>query len=352
MPSAMPQPSALKLSICITTFNRATFIGTTLESILAQLTSDCEVVVLDGASTDDTGRIVSEYARRSNRLRYVRQETNNGIDRDYDGAVEIARGEYCWLMTDDDIMMPGAVAAVLQALQRNLSVIVINAELRDFSLSKVVQARWLDFDADRVYGPGEMDRLFVDVDGWLNCHCFVIKREIWLAREKERYYGSFLVYLGVVFQESLPEEALVIAEPLVSYRRGNTHTYSAQNSAMIWDMWPSIVESLAISESTKRKVYNAQPWRHFWELLLYRGLGYYSLTEYRRWIRPRLRARREKLMPAFIALLPGAPLNALLVFYYSMIGRSHGLMQRDLLLQELRESRFHFRNWRRFQHEL
>jgi abequosyltransferase len=47
----MPQPTAIKLSICITTLNRAAFIAATLDSILAQVTADCEVVVLDGGST-------------------------------------------------------------------------------------------------------------------------------------------------------------------------------------------------------------------------------------------------------------------------------------------------------------
>ncbi|MBM0108862.1 glycosyltransferase family 2 protein [Steroidobacter sp. S1-65] len=346
------QSSAPKLSMCITTFNRAQFIGATLESILGQSTNECEVVVVDGASTDDTPHVVSAYVRRYRSLRYIRQETNNGIDRDYDAAVEVARGEYCWLLTDDDIMMPGAIAAVLEALQRDPSLVIVNAELRDFELRSILQARWLNFESDRVYGPGELDRLFVEIDGWLNCHFFIIRREIWRKREREPYYGSLLLYLGVIFQDSFPAETLLIARPCISYRRGNMHTFSPRISEIIWNKWPSIAESLPISKETRRRVFNVEPWRHLRELLMWRGRGYYSFAEYRQWVLPRVRSPRARLIATLVALLPGVLVNTLLMLYYSIPGRSHGLMQRDLVLRELEDSRFHLRNWLPFQREM
>jgi abequosyltransferase len=97
-------PSSLKLSICITTFNRGPYIAATLDSIMPQIDDHCEVVILDGGSTDDTERVVTEYTHRYERLRYIRQATNNGFDRDLERAVELARGEYCWLTSDDDLL--------------------------------------------------------------------------------------------------------------------------------------------------------------------------------------------------------------------------------------------------------
>lgn len=55
------QSPDIKLSICIGTFNRSAFIGATLESIVSQATSECEIVVSDNASNDDTWKVVSEY---------------------------------------------------------------------------------------------------------------------------------------------------------------------------------------------------------------------------------------------------------------------------------------------------
>lgn len=340
----MPQPDHCKLSICISTFNRAAFIGATLESIIVQATSNCEIVVLDGGSTDDTQRVVANYVRRCDRLRYIRQDTNNGVDRDYDHAVELARGEYCWLMSDDDLLKPGAITAVLNALYRDLSLIVVNVEFKDVCMTTVTLPSYLDFVSDRVYRPGEMDRLFEDTRILLiYLGCVVFKRAIWLPRERARYYGSLFIHVGVIFQERLPGETLVIAEPLISYRTGNVHTFSPRLFEINMFDWPSMVWSLPLSESAKRKVCHAEPWRSLQQLLLYRAIGWYSLALYRSCIRPRVRSLPETLVPAVVAMLPGVLANALSVFYYSFAGRD-----RRMWLQVLRESRFHMRNWRKF----
>src|ERR1700681_780958 len=121
----------IELSICISTRNRCQYIGATLDTIIPQITDDCEIVVLDGASTDNTSQIVSEYAERCRQLRYVRLDENHGIDQDYDLTVGSARGKYCWLTADDDFMKPGAINAVLSALRRGFCLVIVNTEVCD-----------------------------------------------------------------------------------------------------------------------------------------------------------------------------------------------------------------------------
>lgn len=345
-----PATQSLKLSICITTLNRAEFIGATLESILAQATKDCEVIVLDAGSSDDTERVVSEYARRFGCLTYIQQGTNNGIDRDYDSAVKLASGEYCWFMTDDDPLKPGAVSAVLSALNRHPSVVIMNVELRDVTLRRVVQPRWLDVASDCVYEPEEGDRLFVDLGERLwYIGGFIIRRSIWLDRERDPYLGSWFVYVGVIFQRRLPGATIVISRPFITFRLGNTHTFSPRLFEIIWFAWPSLVWSLAVSEAAKKKVCSIEPWRNSRELLLYRGLGCYSLNEYRTLIRPRLRGGYESWVASLIAVFPGVVANALLVLYYSLSKqRYHGWRQPSMMLYMLAASRFHFRRMKVF----
>lgn len=340
------QPT-LKLSICITTFNRGSFIGATLDSILPQLTDECEVVILDGGSTDDTQQVMSKYSHAHRQLRYIRQESNNGFDEDCDRVVELARGEYCWLMTDDDLLRPGAIGAVLSELRADLSLIIVNTENMDFTMSRVLQPRWIDIQSDRVYGPNDMDRLVLETGDILQyLGCQVIRRAIWLQRERKRYYGSMFINIGVIFQAPLPGDALVIAKPYVSYRRCNTHAWLPKVIEIVWFEWPALVRTLGISEAAKRKMGSAEPWRSFQELLLWRGMGFYSLAEYRRLLGPRLRSVRERLIPTLVALIPGALAYAMVMIHYSTIGSSYRGMASNVMLAELRESRFHFQNWR------
>jgi glycosyltransferase involved in cell wall biosynthesis len=124
------------LSICIATFRRGAFIGETLGNLLAQATPDVEVLVLDGGSPDNTAMVVRSFQEAHPGLRYIRQETNLGVDRDYDRAVELARGEYCWLMSDDDLVKPGTVRRVLDACRNGYGLVIVNSEVRSIDFSE------------------------------------------------------------------------------------------------------------------------------------------------------------------------------------------------------------------------
>lgn len=305
----------VRLSICIATFNRAAFLGEAINSITAQAQSDYEIVISDNASTDNTEQVALQHTCRSDRVRYVRQNSNVGADRNYDKAVQAARGEYCWLMGDDDLIKPGAIARVLGALSADLSLIVVNGEFRDHSMKKVLQRRFRQLKADRMYEREEMDSLFVDLDDLAACvSSIIVKRTMWLERDREKYFDSWFIHVGVIFQERLPGRALVIAEPLFSYRMGNSHSFKLGDVWYVY--WPLLVESLALSSWAKRKVRTAEPWSHPGWLLVLRGLDHYSLKEYHQWIRPRLPRARQRLVPKIIALLPGVLVNAALVAYY------------------------------------
>ena len=106
------------LSICIPIYNFAKFIPETLNSILGQDGgTEVQIVILDGASTDNTAEILAGYERKHPNIKYVRQTQKGGIDRDMAKSVEPATGDYCWLFSGDDIMRPGALRRALNEIQ-------------------------------------------------------------------------------------------------------------------------------------------------------------------------------------------------------------------------------------------
>lgn len=331
-----PRP---KLSICIATFNRATFLRETLRSIVPQMTGECEIVVSDNASTDTTEQVVAEWRELFANLRYVKQETNRGLDRNFDCAVQRARGEYCWLFPDDDLLKPGAVARVLAELkhERKPSLVVVNMEFRNSDLSQVLRSSGMSISSDQLYEAADLDRIFLDLDAArLYIGSLVIHREVWLSREREIYYDSLCCHVATIFQKPLPGVTLAIAQPLITYRMGNELSYSADLSDAWLGKWPALVESLALSRETKRKLGSAEPWSHPGLLLLLRARDLYSLREYRLWIRPKLAKGWDRLVASAIAILPGVLVNSLFVTYYLVRGDA-------LRLFMLRLSRFHLR---------
>lgn len=269
------------LSICIATYNRASFIGETLESIIPQLDDDVELLVVDGASTDNTEDVVRKYAQKESRISYIRLSAKGGVDQDYDRSVELARGEYCWLFTDDDLLKPGAVAAVKAALKKGYDLVVVNAEVRDRELSIVLGRRRIIMQDNKAYAPSSMEHLFIDALDYLSfIGAVVMRRSIWLSRERELYFGTEFVHVGVIFQKPLPGPALIIAEPYIIIRFGNGQW--TPRSFDIWMFkWPKLVWSFKdISDGAKLSVTRREPWRNFKKLIIQRSEGGYNLLSY------------------------------------------------------------------------
>lgn len=122
---------APRLSICIPVFNFGAFLGETLDSILPQATTEVEILVVDGASTDNTQEIVAARAATCTQLRYVKLEKRGGIDADLAVSVALARGQYCWLFSGDDIMRPHAIRHLLEWLRENHDVYICKHTICD-----------------------------------------------------------------------------------------------------------------------------------------------------------------------------------------------------------------------------
>jgi glycosyltransferase involved in cell wall biosynthesis len=207
------------LSICIATYKRAAFIAETLQSIVEQLTPEVEVVIVDGASPDDTPEVVARIAARCPALRYYRENENSGADGDYDKAVGYAEGEYCWLMTDDDVLIHGAIRRVLEALGERPNLVVVNAEVRNVDLTANLESPRLNVVADLAFDANEREEFFIRTMNYLSfIGGVVIRRDAWLARNRASYYGSLFIHVGVIFQSPAIENTKVIAQPLIAIR--------------------------------------------------------------------------------------------------------------------------------------
>ena len=127
----------IRLSICIPTYNYGKFIGQTLDSLLPQATSEVEVIVLDGGSTDNTAGEVAARQRNYPQLSYHHQNFRGGIDRDIEKVVSLAHGQYCWLFSADDIMLPDSVAKVLGAIESNYDIYLYEHDLCNLEMEPI-----------------------------------------------------------------------------------------------------------------------------------------------------------------------------------------------------------------------
>jgi abequosyltransferase len=313
------------LSICIATYNRGRFISETLDSIVSQLRPGVEVVVVDGASPDDTAAVVSEYASRFPTVRYFREDENSGVDGDYDKAVEYARGEYCWLATDDDLLAPTAVDRVLEALATGaVDLLMVDSEIRDATLTRTLKARRLGFAGEKTYAAADADAFLADTGDALSfIGGTVVRRQLWLTRQRKPYLGSLFIHVGVVYQSPAIDRVKVLGEPLVRIRLGNAMW--RPRSFEIWAFkWPALIWSFdALGDDAKRRVTSREPWRHLVWLMHFRALGAYSFAEYRKYFADR-KVGLWRLVLVLAAVCPGQLANFAGVCILALLGKGGG----------------------------
>jgi glycosyltransferase involved in cell wall biosynthesis len=105
------------ISVIIPAFNASACIREALYSLLQQQFTLFEVLVVDGASKDNTVEIVKEFAARDNRVRFI-SEKDAGIYDAMNKGVRLAAGEWLYFLGADDVLhnvqVLKSVAPVLQ----------------------------------------------------------------------------------------------------------------------------------------------------------------------------------------------------------------------------------------------
>lgn len=308
-------PNNIKLSICIATFNRANFIAETLDSIVSQLNDKVELVIVNGCSPDHTDEVVTPYLNLHPHIRYFKEDVNSGIDGDYDKAMQYAQGEYCWLMTDDDLVKPGAVNQILKRLQSPCDLLVLNAEITNVDFSKILDSRLIKKTGDQTYTLADKDSFLAEMGHGLSfIGCVVISKQKWLSRDRAAYFGTFFVHVGVIFQRPLLENIAYLSEPLITIRYGNA-MWTPRGLEIWLFKWPDLIWSFPdFSDTAKAAVCPTSQTRNLkimQRLFFYRATGAYSYAQYKRFFSQASNSSIQKCLLISIAMIPPVLANIL-----------------------------------------
>lgn len=225
--------SNVKLSVAIPTYNGAKYIRDGLNSIISQIDGmedTIEIVVSDNASIDRTPEIVQEYQNRyPDLISYYRNQENVGFDRNVNLAVKRSKGEYVWLLSDDDTLRSNSISIFLNKLHRykDLSVVFLNYSECDVNLKECSCRIRPDIHRDVYCADGN---IFSQKSKFLFglISSLVIKKCEWDAANIEKYIGSGWVHIGAIIEILKNKQALIISDKMVNFRSGNPRWYSGE----------------------------------------------------------------------------------------------------------------------------
>lgn len=195
------------VSVIMPSYNTARFIGSTIESVLAQTYTNFEIIIVDDCSTDDTDKIVGSFDDR--RIKYLKNEVNGGAAVCRNRALREAKGEYIAFLDSDDLWEKDKL---------ELQIAFMKEKDAGFSYTEY---REIDEDSSllgrRVSGPSVISKRGMYRYCWPGCLTVMYDaRRVGLIQIKDiKKNNDYAMWLKVARKE----KCHLLALPLARYRR-------------------------------------------------------------------------------------------------------------------------------------
>lgn len=108
----MPQ-----ISVIIPSYNRANLLKDAILSVLNQTYQNFELIIVNDCSKDNTKNIVKTF--RDQRVIYLENEKNKGVSASSNIGIKKARGEYIFILNDDDLIVPWGLEELIKKIKQS-----------------------------------------------------------------------------------------------------------------------------------------------------------------------------------------------------------------------------------------
>jgi glycosyltransferase involved in cell wall biosynthesis len=104
------------VSVIIPAYNIEDYIGRCLDSVLSQTYKNLEIIGIDDGSSDRTGEILDNYAKKDRRIKVIHKE-NGGVSSARNKGIEAAEGDYIGFIDGDDLIEPEMYKTLVDLLE-------------------------------------------------------------------------------------------------------------------------------------------------------------------------------------------------------------------------------------------
>ena len=116
----------MTVSVIVPIYNTEKYLGPCIQSILNQTYNDLQIILIDDGSTDKSGEICDEYAKKDNRI-VVRHINNSGVSKARNTALDIVTGDYIAFVDSDDTIRPDMYESLLE-IAENLDTDIVTSD--------------------------------------------------------------------------------------------------------------------------------------------------------------------------------------------------------------------------------
>lgn len=192
----------MTLSIIIPIYNVADSLRRCVDSVLAQRISDCELLLVDDGSTDESGAIADEYAAKHANIRSF-HKPNGGLSDARNFGLQHAVGRYVTFVDSDDEVAADTYAPLLDTLAKHA----------EYDIIEFTMLQKPGLPDETLFCPGE--HVFDDALDWLAYkgteHCWVCNKIF-----KRELFDNVRFPIGKKFEDMLTHIELIKQRPCIA----------------------------------------------------------------------------------------------------------------------------------------
>jgi teichuronic acid biosynthesis glycosyltransferase TuaG len=198
------------VSIIMPAFNSARYIKEAINSVSFQTYNNWELIVIDDGSRDDTVKIVEEISKKEPRIRFYKNENNQGVSATRNRGISLANGEWIAFLDSDDMWEKTKLQKQITIAKQQLDVEFI-----------FTGSSFINENGDYYKGLFEVPEIVsykkLRTHNVISCSSVLIKRRFFedIKMEKDDMHEDYVVWLRVLRTGVC---AYGVNEPLLIYR--------------------------------------------------------------------------------------------------------------------------------------
>jgi glycosyltransferase involved in cell wall biosynthesis len=168
-------------SIITPCFNDEKKLRYTLDSVLSQSFKNFEFIVVDDASTDNSLKMIEEYAKNDQRIRIVRNEFNKGINFSVKAAALKSRGLYLGMIACGDLYGTGLLSSAAEAIRLDPNLTIWFSKIDIYDPVKGFPPLDIPSFPSQAFDQQSFIKVFREHNLWIHGLSTIIKKDVFLG---------------------------------------------------------------------------------------------------------------------------------------------------------------------------
>ncbi|TVZ59148.1 glycosyltransferase involved in cell wall biosynthesis [Flavobacteriaceae bacterium MAR_2010_105] len=194
------------VSIIIPNYNRATLIGETLDSILAQTYTYWECLVIDDGSSDGSEAVIQAYCDQDARIQFYKRPADRpkGSNACRNYGLELSQGDYINWFDSDDLMHPDKLKLQVKAFEKSdLNYCICQSLVFQDRIDNILGLKSDQIVSDNVFEDFIYKKLIIPIQAPIFRKCFIMANDLRfdesLNAGQEWEFFSRILYLNENF---------------------------------------------------------------------------------------------------------------------------------------------------------